>query len=84
MPEPRRPITAPPPAMPTHTPTAFARSSSGNEVVMTDSVVGMTNAAPTPMNARRTISVDGSFTNIAASAAPPNTASPINRIPLRP
>lgn len=44
MPEPSRPITAPPPAMPTHTPTARARSSAGNEVVMIDSVTGMTAA----------------------------------------
>ena len=46
----KRPRTAPPPAMPTHTPMACGRSSSGKEVVMTDSVVGMIAAAPTPIS----------------------------------
>jgi hypothetical protein len=35
---------------------ARGRSASGNEVVMTESVVGMIAAAPTPMNARTTMS----------------------------
>ena len=50
-PETNRPSTAPPPASPTHSPTALPRSSGGKEVVMIDSVVGMVNAAPTPMTA---------------------------------
>ena len=41
-------MTAPPPATPTQTPTARARSAAGNDVVMTDSVTGMTAAAPSP------------------------------------
>ena len=43
-----RPSTAPPPAMPTHTPMALGRSAPENEVVMTDRVVGMIAAAPIP------------------------------------
>jgi hypothetical protein len=35
---------------------ARGRSSSGNEVVMTDSVVGMMAAAPIPMTMRTTMS----------------------------
>ena len=59
MPEPNRPITAPPPATPTQTPTARPRSSGGNEVVITDSVVGITAAAPAPMSTRAAISIAG-------------------------
>ena len=56
-PEPSRPITAPAPTTPTQTPTAWARSSGGKDVVMIDSVVGITSAAPTPIAARSPISV---------------------------
>ena len=83
-PEPSRPITAPAPTTPTQTPTAWARSSGGKDVVMIDSVVGMTSAAPTPIAARSPISVRGSSTKIAAAAATPNTTRPASRMPLRP
>ena len=83
-PEPSRPITAPAPTTPTQTPTAWALSSGGNDVVMIDSVVGITSAAPTPIAARSPISVVGSFATSAAAAAPPKTTSPTMRMTLRP
>ena len=46
------PSTPPPAATPAHVPTALPRSSGGNTVVITDSVTGMTNAAPTPIRMR--------------------------------
>ena len=81
---PNRPRTAPPPATPTQTPMARGRSASGNEVVMTERVVGMIAAAPTPMNARTTISWVGSVVNIPKAAAVPKTARPTASTPLRP
>ncbi len=80
----KSPITAPPPATPTQMPTALPRSSGGNEVVMTDRVVGITKAAPTPMAARRAMSHPGSVTKNAAAAAAPKMTSPIIRVPRRP
>jgi hypothetical protein len=83
-PAPNRPSTAPPPATPTHTPTARPRSSAGNEVVITDKVVGITNAAPTPIPARRPIRTVGSDVNIAPRADSPNTARPPISVSRRP
>ena len=40
------------PANPAQMPTAFARSSGGNTLVIVDSVPGMTSAAPIPVSAR--------------------------------
>ena len=85
MPEPNRPSTAPPPAMPTQTPTARPRSSGGNDVVMTDSVVGMTAAAPTPISTRAAISVVRAVDR--DTPRPPRRRrrrSPVTRTPLRP
>ena len=65
-------------------PTALPRSSGGKIVVITDSVTGITNAAPTPITTRSPISASGVLTNIAASDASPNSASPTARIGLRP
>ncbi len=64
MPLPNRPRTAPPPATPTQTPMAFGRSSTGKEVVITDSVVGMIAAAPMPISARSAISWAGSLVSM--------------------
>src|SRR4051794_31269072 len=47
-PETSRPSIADPPATPAHAPTALSRAPSANVAVMTDSVVGMINAAPMP------------------------------------
>ena len=79
-----RPSTAPPAATPTHVPTALPRSSGGNTVVITDSVTGMTNAAATPITARRTTSWPAESANIASTEAPPNVASPASRTGFRP
>jgi hypothetical protein len=84
VPERSRPMIAPAPAMPAQMPTARPRSWGGKTLVMIDRVVGITSAAPTPITARRPISVDGALTSIAASEAPPKTTSPVSRIPLRP
>jgi hypothetical protein len=83
-PESSRPKIAPAPAMPAQMPTARPRSSGGKTLVMIDSVVGITSAAPTPMTARSPISVDGSLTSIAAMDAPPKTTRPVRRTSLRP
>jgi hypothetical protein len=79
-----KPRTAPPPAMPTQMPMARGRSCSGNDVVMTDSVVGMMAAAPTPISARIRISVAGSFVSIPSPAAAPNSTRPAASSSFRP
>ena len=53
------PSAAPDPAMPAHRAIALARSRVGKTLVRIDSVDGMTNAAPTPMIARATMSIPG-------------------------
>ena len=83
-PEPSRPITAPAPTTPTQTPTAWALSSGGNDVVMIDSVVGITSAAPTPIAARSPISVVGSFATSAAAAAAAEDHEPDHEDDLAP
>lgn len=83
-PDANRPSTAPPPATPTHSPTARPRSSGGNEVVITDSVVGMTNAAPTPITARQAMTTVGSEARAATAAPEPKIARPASSVPLRP
>jgi hypothetical protein len=84
MPEPNRPMTAPPPATPTQTLTARPRSSGGNDVVITDRVVGITAAAPAPMSTRAAMSRLGSSMVNAHPAAAPKATSPATRMPLRP
>ena len=46
------PSVPPAPAKPAQMPTALARSSGGNTLVIVDSVPGMISAAPMPINAR--------------------------------
>ena len=53
----------------TQTPMARGRSASGKRVVMTDSVVGMIAAAPTPISIRTTISWPGSLSSRPSAAA---------------
>jgi len=84
IPVPNRPRTAPPPATPTQTPMARGRSASGNEVVITERVVGMIAAAPTPMNTRTTMRCVGSVVTIPTAAAAPKTTRPMRSRPLRP
>ena len=47
------------PAVPAHTPMALPRSFGGKTLVMIESVAGMMNAPPMPMNARVAISWSG-------------------------
>ena len=51
-PDTRMPSVPPAPAKPAQMPTALARSSGGNTLVMVDSVPGMRSAAPRPVSAR--------------------------------
>ena len=75
---------APAPATPTQAATALLRRSPGRDVVMIDSVEGMTSAAPRPMRLRQAMSMSGDVV-IAAQAAPTaNTARPQTRTGLRP
>ncbi len=49
-------MVPPAPAKPAHTPTARARPSGGNTLVMVDNVPGMMKAAPRPATTRAAIS----------------------------
>ena len=84
-PEASSPITAPPAATPTHVPTALPRSSGGKIVVITDSVTGITNAAPTPMQRAQPDQLAGACRGRAPRARRARRAtSPAMRIGLRP
>ncbi len=63
------PRMPPAPANPAHTPTARARSSGGNTLVIVDNVPGMINAAPTPVRTRHPISVSADPANADAKLA---------------
>ncbi len=78
------PSTPARPAVPAHTPMALPRSPGGKTLVMIDSVAGMMNAPPMPMNARVAISWSALFANADASEPIPNTTSPICSAPRRP
>ncbi len=84
MPEPKSPMTAPPPATPTQTPTAWARSAGGNDVVMTESVTGITAAAPRPITARTAMRTPGSSTRRPTAAAPAKSRIPAASTGRRP
>ena len=74
----------PAPANPAQIPTALARSSGGNTLVMVESVPGMSNAAPTPMSARRPISCSADPVAAESPAAMPKMAVPEMSAPRRP
>ena len=80
----KRPTSPPLPATPAQMPIAWARSSSGNVEVITDSVTGMIIDAPMPATTRAAImnAIDG------ASAAPTldrkNSPRPLTSTGLRP
>ena len=82
--EKNRPRMPPAPAKPAQMPTARARCSVGNEAVITDNVIGMIIAAPTPATTRAI----SNHVDVVASAAPTlaaaKTASPVSRTRLRP
>ena len=73
----RRPIGAPTPAIPTHTPTAFPLSSGGKTTTITESVAGITRAAPSPINPLAPITCSEVVAYWAVSAdTKPTIASP--------
>ena len=71
-------------AMALHTPIAFARSSRGKTLEMTERVAGMINAPPRPITARTAISSPVVSTSRTARLAPPNSTRPVCRASLRP
>ena len=70
------PSATPTPAVAAQTPMALPRSRAGNTLVMIDSVAGMMNAPPMPMNARLAISGTGEPAIAEASEPSPNTTKP--------
>ena len=84
VPEASRPRIAAPPATAAQTLTARVRCAAGNVLVIVDSVAGITSAAPSPSNARSTISSDGSPAVIAIADPPPKIASPAISAERRP
>ena len=78
------PSTPARPAVAAHTPIALPRSRAGNTLVMIDSVAGMMNAPPMPMNARVAMSCSDDVANADASEPSPNTTSPTCSAPRRP
>ena len=79
------PSTPARPAVPAQMPIALPRSSGGNTLVMIDSVAGMMNAPPMPMNARVDDQLVGRLdANAEASEPRPNTTSPTCSAPRRP
>ena len=59
------------PTAPAHAPMALPRSCGGNTTVMMASVVGRTAAPPTPMSARKAMSMPGVVANAQAADAMP-------------
>ena len=83
-PDTRMPSVPPAPAKPAQMPTAFARSSGGNTLVIVDNVPGISNAAPRPVSARSPIRGPDEPT-VAESREPmPKIAEPAISAPRRP
>src|SRR5882757_3393372 len=80
----RKPMTAPEPATPAQIPTALVRSARGYAAVKSDSVAGMTNAAPAPATALAMISCTGLSRKIGTSEARVKIAKPMRRAPRLP
>ena len=72
------------PTAPAHAPMALPRSCGGKTTVMMARVVGSTAAPPTPMMARKPMSIPGVVAKALAAEASAKTMSPITRIRLRP
>ena len=83
-PDTRMPRVPPAPAKPAQMPTALARSSGGNTLVMVDSVPGMRSAAPRPVSARSPMSGPAESTNAESSEPMPKMAVPAISAPRRP
>ena len=73
-----------PPATAAQTDTALVRCASGKVPVIVDRVAGITNAAPSPITARRTTSSVGPDAVIASAEPTPKTASPSINASRRP
>ena len=83
-PEPISPTIPPMPAKPAQVPTAVPRRSGGKLAVSSESVDGMTNAAPTPATARRMMSQSGESSHRGSAEDRVNRASPTMRVARRP
>ena len=79
-------IPSVPPALanPAQIPTALARSSSGNTLVIVDRVPGIRRAAPMPITARSAISWLGVVAADARPEAAPKSVTPAINVPRRP
>jgi len=78
------PTAAPMPAKPAQIAIARRRSAGGNTWASTDSVAGMTRAAPMPMVAREAIKRADEPEKAATAEAAPKMASPMLRASRRP
>ena len=67
-----------------HAAIALGRSDAGKTSAMMDSVLGIMNAAPTPMNARSAMSCVALVTSGASAEPTPNSARPMTSISRRP
>ena len=83
-PEASIPSVPPAPANPAQMPTARARSSGGNTLVMVDRVPGMISAPPRPVSARKAMSCVPESANADKSEPAPNSAMPTSSAPRRP
>ena len=78
------PSAPPAPAKPAHKAIALRRSCGGKIDVSSDSVDGITNAAPKPITLRLTMTAVEVLANVPMTAPIPNTASPNISARLRP
>ena len=78
------PSAPPAPAKATHVAIAFGRSAGGNTAVSSESVAGITNAAPAPWIARPTITIAAEPANPLTTAPTPNRTRPNSNVSLRP
>ena len=69
---------------PAHVPIAVPRWCGGNAWVISASVAGIMNAAPTPWTARKATSIVSLGDSPISAAAAPNTMTPNRNIRLRP
>ncbi len=67
-----------------HAAIALGRSSASNTAAMIESVAGITNAAPRPMNARSAMSCSEVVTSGVSAEPKPKSARPISSIRRRP
>ena len=78
------PIAAPAPAKPTQMAIARWRSCGGKIAAISDSVAGITRAAPAPWMARPAMTTPADVARPLSTAPPANTPRPASSAPLRP